>query len=254
MVLALQRLDAPSRSDGVFEQLRHQILTGAIPAGGRLPNERELAARLGVNRSSVREAVRRLEGLELVAVRHGQGTFVRDVTESSALQIVEWLLREPRAITVELLRQTLLFRRDVALRVVELAALHHRPEHLERARALLAREAEGGRDPEQALELDVEMNRLLGEASGNLMYRVVTNLFTKLIRQLGPLYYNERRDHRRSLETHRRLLDALAARDADGARHILETMLDYSERAILAEAEHLEATGAIGPAAGEPPR
>ena len=44
-MLALQRLDAPSRSDGVFEQLRHQILTGAVPAGGRLPNERELAAR-----------------------------------------------------------------------------------------------------------------------------------------------------------------------------------------------------------------
>lgn len=252
MTLALQRLDAPGRSDGVFEQLRNQILTGAIPAGGRLPNERDLAARLGVNRSSVREAVRRLEGLELVTVRHGLGIFVRPAADSSALQIVEALLREPRAITVELLRQTLLFRRDVVLRVVELAAANHREEHLNRARALLAREAGEGGDPEHALELDVEMNRLLGEASGNLMYQVVTNLFTKLIRQLGPLYYNERRDHRRSHETHRRLLAALEARDAAGAQRILEAMLDYSERAILAEAELLEAAGAIGPGAAEP--
>jgi GntR family transcriptional repressor for pyruvate dehydrogenase complex len=253
VVLALQRLDAPARSDRVFEQLRHQILTGAILAGERLPNERELATRLGVNRGSVREAVRRLEGLDLVHVRHGQGTFVRPASDSSALQIVEALLREPRAITVDLLRQTLLFRRDVVLRVVELAVHNHRPEHRARARALLEREADEGGDPERALELDVEMNRLLGEASGNLMYQVVTNLFTKLTRQLGPLYYNERRDHRRSLETHRRLLDALEARDADAARAILEVMLAYSERAILEEAERLEAEGAIGPAAVEAP-
>jgi len=249
MSLALQRLETHGRSDGVFEQLRHQILTGAIPAGDRLPNERDLAARLGVNRSSVREAVRTLEGLDLVTVRHGQGTFVCTPSESSALQVVEHLLREPRAITVDLLRQILLFRRDMVLRVVSLAAEAHRPEHLARARALLEREAEEGPDPERALALDVEMNQLLGEASGNLMYRVVSNLFTRLIRQLGPLYYNERRDHRRSLETHRRLLDALEARDADAARRILEVMLDYSERAILAEARGREEARVIGPGA-----
>jgi len=247
--VVLQRLEAPSRSDVVFEQLRREIMTGEIPAGGQLPNERDLAAHLGVNRSSVREAVRRLEGLELVTVRHGQGTFVRDAADSSALQIVEALLREPRAITVDLLRQTLVFRRDIVLRVVELAVRHHRTSHLERARALLDRERVEGREPEHALELDVEMNRLLGEASGNLMYQVVTNLFTKLIRQLGPLYYNERRDHGRSLDTHRRLLAALEARDAGEARRILERMLDYSEAAILEEAEKLEAEGVIGPLA-----
>lgn len=253
MAIALQRLEPPSRIEEVFEQLRHQILTGAIAPGDRLPNERELAASLGVNRSSVREAVKRLEGLELVTVRHGQGTFVREASDSSALQVVEALLREPRAITVDLLRQTLLFRRDVVLRVVELAVRNHDERHLARARALLARETREGHEPEHALLLDVEMNRLLGEATGNLMYQVVTNLFTKLIRQLGPLYYNARRDHRRSLATHRELLDALDRRDAAAARRILEVMLDYSEAAILGEAERLERLGAIGPGAGGRP-
>jgi len=251
MALALQRLDAPGRSDGVFEQLRAQILTGAIAAGERLPTERELAAAFGVNRSSVREALRRLESLELVAVRHGQGTFVREFSESAALQVVEALLHEPRALSVELLRQILRFRRDTALRVVELATRHHTDAHLRRARELLEAETCEGHEPERALELDVEMNRLLGEATGNLMYRVVTNLFTKLVRQLGPLYYNARRDHQRSLATHRALLDALARRDAGEARRILEVMLDYSEGAILREAERLEAVGFIGPRAHE---
>lgn len=250
MALALHRMDTPSRTDGVFEQLRGQILSGAIPPGERLPNERDLAGQLGVNRGSVREALKRLEGLELVSVRHGQGTFVRGAADSSALEVVDALLHEPRLITVDLLRQTLLFRRDIVLRVVDLAARNRTPEQIARARALLEDEAADGRDPERALALDVEMNKLLGEASGNLMYRVVTNLFTKLLRRLGPLYYNERRDFRRSLATHRKLLAALEAGDGDAARRILEVMLAYSEQAILSEAERLEAAGVIGPGAG----
>ena len=71
--------------------------------------------------------------------------------------------------------------------------------------------------------------------------------FTKLIQRLGPLYYNERRDYERSLQTHRALLAALEAGDPVEARQILEVMLSYSEQAILAEAEQLESEGLIGP-------
>ena len=123
--------------------------------------------------------------------------------------------------------------------------------HVERARRLIEREAEDGRDPEVALEIDVEMNALLGEATGNLVYQFIINLFTKLLRQLGPLYYNERRDFSRSLRSHRELMSALEARDPAAARRVLEAIFDYSETAIMAEAEHLEAEGLIGPRARE---
>jgi GntR family transcriptional repressor for pyruvate dehydrogenase complex len=206
---------------------------------------------LGVNRSSVREALRWLEFLELIEVRHGQGSFVRDISGSSALQLIEALLRDRRTVTADLLRQILEFRRHITVHVVELAARNRTPELIERARALLAREAQAGSNPEAALELDVQMNTLLGEATGNLMYQFLTNLFTKLIRRLGPLYYNDRRDHSRSLETHHQVLAALESGDAARARRILEIMLSYSEAAILAELERLEAQGLIGPDAPE---
>lgn len=251
MTTLLQPLTGTSRVDAVVERLRSLILTGAYAPGARLPNERELAEALGVNRGSVREALKRLEFLELIEVRHGQGSFVREVSASSALQLVEDLLRDPRTISAELLRQILEFRRHVTLHVVELAARHRTPQQVERARELLTREGVSTGDPGVALEIDVQMNALLGEATGNLMYRFLTNLFTKLIRRLGPLYYNERREHARSLETHRQLLDAIERGDPAEARHILEVMLDYSERAILAQLEELEARGLIGPDAGE---
>jgi DNA-binding FadR family transcriptional regulator len=95
------------------------------------------------------------------------------------------------------------------------------------------------------------MNALLGEATGNLLYQFLSNLFTKLIQRLGPLYYNERRDFARSLRTHRELLAALEAGDPAAARRVLTTMLDYSEAAIMTEVERLEADGLIGPDARE---
>jgi GntR family transcriptional repressor for pyruvate dehydrogenase complex len=249
MTAELLPLASERRSDGVVERLRSLILTGAYPKSSRLPNERELSGALGVNRASVREALKRLEFLELIEVRHGQGSFVRDVAGSSALQLIEALLRDRRTITAELLRQILEFRRHMTLHAAELAARHRTPELLERGRRLIEREEREGREPAVALELDVEMNALLGEATGNLVYQFLTNLFTRLLRQLGPLYYNERRDFSRSLRTHRELLDALEAGDPARAHRVLEKMLDYSEAAIMSEVERLEAEGAIGPGA-----
>jgi GntR family transcriptional repressor for pyruvate dehydrogenase complex len=247
MTVELEPLVSTRRVDGVLERLRSLILRGFYPVGARLPNERKLAASLGVNRSSVREALRRLEFLELIDVRHGQGSFVREVSESSALQLIEALLRDPRTVTADLLRQLLEFRRHMTVQVVDLAVRNCTPEQIERARTMLAQESGTGSKPEAALEIDVEMNRLLGEATGNLMYQFLTNLFTKLLRRLGPLYYNDRRDHARSLETHHQLLGAVEAGDAVAARRIIEVMLSYSENAIMAELEHLETEGLIGP-------
>lgn len=246
----LEPLIASRRADGVFEQLRSRILSGALPPGEQLPNERDLASALQVNRGSVREAVKRLEFLELVEVRHGQGTFVCELGESSALQLIEALLRDRHTLTRDLLCQILEFRRHITLHVVDLAARHRTGEHVERARELIAHEEREGGDPKVALELDIAMNGLLGEATGNLMYQLVTNLFTRLIRRLGPLYYDQRRDHGRSLATHRELLQALEARDPDLARAIVERMLGYSEERILAEVDRLEEAGLLGPEAG----
>jgi len=251
MASDLQPLAPQRRADEIFERLRSRILSGAFRPGEQLPTERELAEALGVNRSSVREATKRLEFLELVEVVHGQGTFVRELGESSALQLVETLLRDPRTVTRDLMTQILAFRRHTTLHVVELAARNRTAEHLERARELMEREADKGSAPQAALEIDIAMNALLGEASGNLLYQIVTNLFTKLVRRLGPIYYNEERDHARSYETHRHLLTALELADAAAACAIVGEMLDYSEAKILEAMGRLEAEGAIGPAAGE---
>jgi GntR family transcriptional regulator, transcriptional repressor for pyruvate dehydrogenase complex len=69
--------------EDVAEQLRDAILDGRFAAGRKLPPERELAAEFGVNRTSVREAIKVLEGLGLVSVRQGDGATVRSLVDAS---------------------------------------------------------------------------------------------------------------------------------------------------------------------------
>src|SRR4051794_41552174 len=62
----------------VFTRLSEEILSGRYEAGEKLPTQRKLAAELGVTMTALREALKRLEQLGLVEVRHGDAMRVSD--------------------------------------------------------------------------------------------------------------------------------------------------------------------------------
>src|SRR4051794_32780873 len=63
-------------TDRAIERIQDLVRTGSLPPGSRLPPEQELAAQLGVGRSSIREAVKALELIRVLDVRRGDGTYV----------------------------------------------------------------------------------------------------------------------------------------------------------------------------------
>ena len=75
---SLGPVSRPSVPDQVFTRLCDLIITGQYEPGERLPTQRALASDFGVNMASVREAIKRLEQLRLVEVRHGDATRVLD--------------------------------------------------------------------------------------------------------------------------------------------------------------------------------
>src|SRR5690348_11260009 len=83
MAMPVPRTSVP---DHVFAQLSEAILSGRYRPGERLPPQRALAAELEVNMASVREALKRLEQLRLVEVRHGDATRVLDWQRSGGLE------------------------------------------------------------------------------------------------------------------------------------------------------------------------
>ena len=78
-------------SDQVFRTLLEALLEGRYAPGEKLPTQRALAADLGVTMSSVREALKRLEQMGLVDVRHGDAMRVRDWREHGGLDVVAHL-------------------------------------------------------------------------------------------------------------------------------------------------------------------
>ena len=69
--------------DAVAERILGGILDGTLREGDRLPPERELAEQLDINRSSLREALKKLEELRLVDIQRGSGTRIRDARHAS---------------------------------------------------------------------------------------------------------------------------------------------------------------------------
>lgn len=78
--------DPRSRWELIADALRADIAAGRLAPGQRLPNETQLAERFGVNRHTLRQAMQALMREGFVQVRHGSGTFVRELVLDYALQ------------------------------------------------------------------------------------------------------------------------------------------------------------------------
>ncbi len=76
------------RTEALYKALLARILSGEIPAGARLPPERELALSYDTNRNTLREAIRRLEQARLVSARQGQGVTVLDFRRTGTLDLL----------------------------------------------------------------------------------------------------------------------------------------------------------------------
>lgn len=91
----------------IVHQLRQLIQVEKIQSGGKLPSERVLSERLGVGRSSVREALRSLELLGLIETRHGGGTFLATTHNHQLVEVLSMFILDDKKSKkdVELTRQ-----------------------------------------------------------------------------------------------------------------------------------------------------
>jgi GntR family transcriptional repressor for pyruvate dehydrogenase complex len=166
-------------SDQVFRILSEQILGGRYEPGEKLPTQRALAADLGVNMASIREAVKRLEQLQLVEVRHGDAMRVRDWREEGGLDVVAHLLFRAGAADTETLAALLEARRLMLQEAARLAAERRSDAQAGRLRATA--EAIASADGAEAVQiLDFAFMTELVEASGNVVFRLILNNVRRL--------------------------------------------------------------------------
>ena len=77
--MPIQPINRQFVSEQVYEQLKHQLLTGEWKPGDKIPSENELAAAFGVSRVTVRHALQKLTALGLIETRVGEGAFVKEI-------------------------------------------------------------------------------------------------------------------------------------------------------------------------------
>src|SRR3954454_14730275 len=159
-------------SDEVFGRLCQGILSGAYAPGEKLPTQRRLAADLGVNMAPVREAVKRLEQLRLVEVRHGDAMRVRDWRTDGGLDVIAHALFRAGGLDREILAAVLEARRLMLTEAARLAAERRSDQQAARLGELAERIA-APEEAEVAQALDFAFMSELVEAAGNLVFVLI---------------------------------------------------------------------------------
>jgi GntR family transcriptional regulator, transcriptional repressor for pyruvate dehydrogenase complex len=221
-------LSRESVPDQVFGRLCDAILSGRYAPGERLPTQRALAADLGVNIATVREAVKRLEQLRLVDVRHGDAMRVRDWRQSGGLDALALLT----SVDQDVVRSLFEARRLLLSEAARLAAQRATAAQADEIAELAGAVATAG-DDHGALLADWHFMAAVVEAAGNIVFQLIVNsvreLYLPRIGAFGGIVA-----HRDAwAPTYLRAAEAIRAGDGDAAAAAVAEMARAQESAMM---------------------
>ncbi|MEA2445395.1 MAG: hypothetical protein QOJ12_2687 [Thermoleophilales bacterium] len=212
-------------SDDVFRRLTEDILSGRYEPGEKLPTQRALAADLGVNMASIREAVKRLEQLRLVDVRQGDAMRVADWRTAGGLDVLAHLLFRAGGLDTGTLDALMEARALMLSESARLAAGRRSDEQAAALEDVAARVA-GAPDTAAAQALDWAFFATVVEAADNLVLALVMNSIRHVYFQRGDVFARVVDDH-----------EALAPLYADAATAIANENGDAAATAVRALAD-----------------
>lgn len=228
-------------SDQVFEQIRDSILSGQWLPGQRLPSERELCETMAVNRSSVREALKRLEQARLVEIHQGNGSVVLDFRTNAGFDLLQDMLLPEGQVNQIALRSILEFRALIGPEIARLAARRMPEADLDEVERLTAEIAALGADDSRRLqELDYELLLLLVRAGENLALMFIINSTKEIYfahREHFLVMYQSALDSR---GIYGELAAALRARNEERSGQLYGELLEREHRTFF---EQLAALG-----------
>jgi GntR family transcriptional repressor for pyruvate dehydrogenase complex len=202
-------------ADDVAQRIRQLIQLRGFAAGDRIPSISDLAGAFRVGAPTVREALRKLEAVGAVEIRHGSGVYVGPHLADSLL------ISNPvfdGGFSKKLLVDLIEARVPIELQSTALAASNATPEQLEEMRRLLDQAERNLEDDALLNQTNLAFHKQIAVASGNSVLRqlldVLSSLFREEQRMILGIHGSRRQDH----VEHCAIYEALAARDADLAQ------------------------------------
>lgn len=247
----------------LYEQLagliRQKIASGELAPGERLPAEVELAAALGVGRPSLREALKILQALGVVSIRHGAGIFV---SQAGPDEIARRLTPAP-ALPPDRLRDLFEIRKTLECQAAAWAAQRASDKEVAEIGRVVARMTDlvdnlvsgAGEPPVPRLaELDKAFHRQLALSAGNATLIGLLDTVEGMIGEIMVYSLGIPGRAVQSVYDHRRIYQAIAGRKPLAAARCTFSHIDSVQRgvfALRATAEAADGLGEAAPAEGE---
>ncbi|MGN9135285.1 FadR/GntR family transcriptional regulator [Clostridium sp. HCP1S3_B4] len=206
----------PIKSEKVYKiimkQIKDIVKSGELKRGDKLPSERELALRLNVSRTSVREAIKALETLGLVESKHGGGNYIKNDFED--------ILLEPLSIAFMLLgsndSEILELRKVIEPEVASMAAKNITENEIKELENIIEKLSKTT-DSKICASLDKEFHYVIAKASKNHLLSTIVFSVSSLIEE----YIDESKmyeiDREKVINDHKIILEAIISHDSKKA-------------------------------------
>jgi GntR family transcriptional repressor for pyruvate dehydrogenase complex len=207
----------------IVQQIEDSVLNGSLKPGDQLPAERDLAQRLGVSRTAVREAVKALREKGLVEAYSGRGTFITDGTSQAARQSFDLMIKIGQQEGAPHLAELRLI---LEPGIAALAATRIQEPELVAMREAVAVMDRAQKDPGAYIEADLDFHLALAEAVANPLILSLIDSIVGLLREQRIKIFNVDGGPQRGQIHHKRILEAVERHDPEIAQSAMRSHLE----------------------------
>ena len=201
----------------VYEELKLQILTGAIMPGTRMM-EVELADEMGVSRTPIREAIRKLEKEGLVTIEPRKGAYASMISTEDMVEILE-------------------VRQDLEGLAAYFAADRMQPAQLEELKTVSEHynEAVTSGSMEDMIKYDTRFHRIIVDSCHNKILVQMIEQLQELVLRFRYIYYDNFKRAENMPEEHAAILGAIERNNPDEAREAADVHIDRLKKLVIEE-------------------
>lgn len=230
-------------SQVVADQISDLIMSGELNEGDRLPSERELAEEMGVSRTVVREAIKLLRAAGLLRVRVGIGSFVTLPSRNILEEPLSRFSTPERRKIAELIQ----LREAIEPPITALAAQNATSEDIAKLEQAIEEMGANLTNPQEYIVADNVFHNTLAEATQNSLFQLIVHSIVDLLQESRRLAVSSPGAAERSSYHHRQILEAVKAKDVEGAQEAMIAHMSQIKGDIEIGLEKWARRNQIGP-------
>ncbi len=206
----------------IADRIRRGLLDRTFPAGRPLPSERLLAQQFGVSRGSVRDAFRILEVMGLLEMRHGQGTFPKELSVERLVTPLASVITRQRDLQDELMDVRRMFEPAVA----RVAADRRTDDDVAQLERVLAMQRRKVKARQNAIVEDTAFHAVLARATRNRVVERIMETLNDLLVESRKATLTQRGRPEVSLAGHEKIVSAIRRREPEAAAAAMRDHID----------------------------